>query len=58
MLEPNEDDPFCVSQLNTSLMLGQTPINNTYITGWRYDSLRRSAGNIEVAGNQETLPVT
>eukprot|EP00913_Durusdinium_trenchii_P032380 g30317.t1 len=48
-----EKDDFCVSQLNTSLMLFPTPINNTYITGWRYDSKRRTTGNLVVAGNQE-----
>ncbi|CAJ1433355.1 unnamed protein product [Effrenium voratum] len=47
------EDNFCVSQFNTSLMLFPTPINNTYITGWRYDSKRRSIGNLIVAGNQD-----
>lgn len=52
LLEKVWEDNFCVSQLNTSLMLFPTPINNTFITGWRYDSKRRTVGNLVVAGNQ------
>eukprot|EP00434_Breviolum_minutum_P012466 symbB.v1.2.010982.t1/scaffold725.1/size168906/8 len=52
LLEKVWEDSFCVSQLNTSLMYFPTPINNTYITGWRYDSRRLDVGNIQVAGNQ------
>lgn len=53
LLEKVWEDDFCVSQFNTSLMLFPTPVNNTFITGWRYDSKRSGTGNIQIAGNQE-----
>eukprot|EP00931_Biecheleriopsis_adriatica_P116156 TRINITY_DN91835_c0_g1_i1.p1 TRINITY_DN91835_c0_g1~~TRINITY_DN91835_c0_g1_i1.p1 ORF type:complete len:1557 (-),score=292.39 TRINITY_DN91835_c0_g1_i1:19-4689(-) len=47
------NDAFCVSQYNTSLMLYPTPMNNTYVTGFRYDLKRLHLGNLIIADNEE-----
>eukprot|EP00930_Biecheleria_cincta_P021566 TRINITY_DN15952_c0_g1_i2.p1 TRINITY_DN15952_c0_g1~~TRINITY_DN15952_c0_g1_i2.p1 ORF type:complete len:1446 (-),score=169.12 TRINITY_DN15952_c0_g1_i2:94-4431(-) len=47
---------FCVSQHNTSLMMFPTPMNNTYITGYRFNSdwpFRKTRGNFYLADHEQ-----